>query len=84
MSDDDKGHAAASRAAQAFTAECLAEGLSWEATMVACESFVAMVACYCALMSRTPAPGRWSREMLDTMMERAHLRVQEYLRSQGQ
>jgi hypothetical protein len=74
------GHQIATRAAQTFVKECQAAELSWTEAAVACESFVTIIAVYCAQMSRTPSPKLFAQEIIDSITERAHERAQAYLK----
>jgi hypothetical protein len=77
-------HEIATEAAKAFVKECEKANISWTEVMVACESFIAIVVLYASIQAGSRNPARWSQEMIELMLDRVHIRVQEQLRSDNQ
>lgn len=66
--------------AKVFVEKCIEAGLTQAETLVELETLVVTLFAYYAVTQTPSDPARWSQEMLDALAERAHVRIQEYLR----
>lgn len=73
-------HQIAAKAAMQIVKEGQAAGLSWTDIAVSCETAVAIVVAAAAQMGGDPDNGRFAQEMVETITERAHGRVQALIR----
>ena len=73
-------HDIATRAATAMVKEGDAAGLAWTDIAVSCETAVSIVVVAAAKMTGSPNPEAFAQEMIETITERAHSRVQALLR----
>lgn len=86
MSNAEESHRIAAEAASNLVKKSVEAGLDWPEIAVACETAVAIVVSACAKMASPPSPGvppnreAFAREMVETITERAHSRVQALLR----
>lgn len=69
-------HRLASAAAMQFVKQAMDAGLNWRDVAIGGESVVAIVVAACAQMCGEPDHARFAQEMVETITERAHGRVQ--------
>lgn len=88
MSNAAESHRIAAAAATRLVKECHAAGFDWPEIAVSCETTVAIVVAAVAKMvaphdpSGRPDPARVAQELVETITEGAHLRVQKLLRGE--
>lgn len=75
---NSREHEVATRAAHLIIKEL--EGSRWEDIALSCESTIAIVVATVAVMAGSQSPERFAQEIIETMTERAHSRVLEYIR----
>lgn len=75
-------HRLASKAATEFVRSAAGAGLSWQDIAIGGETIVAIVVAACAEMGGSPDNSRFAQEIVDTMTQHAHLRVQALIRGQ--
>lgn len=73
-------HQIAAKAAMQIVKEGQAAGLSWQDIAISCETAVSIVVAAATQMSGTPDNSRFAQEMVETITERAHGRVQALIR----
>jgi hypothetical protein len=73
-------HQLAAKAATEFVKAAAEAGLSWADIAIGGETIVAIIVAATAEMSGRPDSARFSQEMVETITERAHGRVQALIR----
>jgi predicted DsbA family dithiol-disulfide isomerase len=76
-------HQIATDAAKQLVDRATDAGLDYPAIALACETVVAVVVASAAEQSGTPDRARFAQEIIEAITERAHQRVQAYLRKEG-
>ena len=76
----DPAHQISVKAATVLLRQGEKEKLDWKELAIAMENTITLVVIACAQMSRTPQPERFCQEVMDTITERAHVRISEAYR----